>query len=188
MVNATFVDVDLAPSIDGELRAILQGEGLAEEQLPMYDLSLRSEKGGLKVNLAPRTFLGMPRIFWVHHLRLRLSVLVPQSVDEQVLVRCTSGNITVAGLSAAELIAETRSGDVMISDCAVVSELKATSASGDVTVEHTFCKGDCDLHASSGDIKLYHVVGAGLRARTGSGDVAWNIIKVMWKCSQPRAM
>ena len=115
----------------------------------------------------------------------RFEVTVPFGV--RVSARATSGDVVITGTKGS-VEARTQSGDLTVSDVAetidlntysgdisargIAGSVEVTTLSGEVTI--TDARGDVDVTSVSGDIDLRNVIARFVRAKSTSGDVAYD--------------
>lgn len=115
----------------------------------------------------------------------RFELTVPRGV--RVDARAMNGDITVTG-TRASVDANTQSGDVSVEDAgemidlgSVSGDVTGTRLSGDIEVRAvsgdvvlTDIRGDVEANSVSGDVELRGVVARYVRAKSTSGDVAYD--------------
>ena len=115
----------------------------------------------------------------------RFEVTVPVGV--RVSARATSGDISITGTKGG-VDANTQSGDLVVEDVAEMVDLR--SMSGDILVRNVVgnveintlngeltlidVRGDVDATSVSGDLELRNVIAKYVRARSTSGDIAYD--------------
>lgn len=171
--------------------------GSAEIVLPGGDVTVRAWDQP-RVRVRGETERGVPRVSGggsyftvsVEGARGRsaggeLEVMVP--VGTRVRAQSQNGDVTVVG-TRGEVEARTMAGDVVVEDAAervmantlsgdlhvrrVQGEVRLTAVSGDV--DATDVTGDVEATTVSGDVTLRGVTSRRVRARTTSGDVAYD--------------
>jgi len=143
----------------------------------------RSERSAVRMDATPaRVSLDLSR---QRGGDTRFEVTVPLGV--RVSARATTGDISITGTKGS-VDANTQNGDLIVEDVAetidlrsmsgdivargVAGNLEVTTLSGELTL--TDVKGDVDVTTVSGDVELRNVVAKYVRAKSTSGEIAYD--------------
>jgi len=143
----------------------------------------RSERSAIRMDATPaRVSLDLSR---QRGGDTRFDVTVPFGV--RVSARATTGDISITGTKGS-IDANTQSGDLIVEDVAETIDLRSMSGdivarsvagnievstlSGELTL--TDVKGDVDVTTVSGDVDLRNVVARYVRAKSTSGEIAYD--------------
>ena len=102
----------------------------------------------------------------------KFTLTLAETVPDQLIVETGSGDVTLTDVQARDLLAlSSGSGDIELSRCGCGGRVDIATGSGDASGDHLNIRDDLKVKSASGDIALRHVRVRNLRMNTASGDV-----------------
>lgn len=172
-VRTSSTDIRVTPSETGQIEVRLFGEVRAGNPATVPTLNLKPEDGVLEVRLESTG--GGAFTIGFSSMSLILEIAVPDGPMNPMIIRTSSGDITVSELALEGVEIGTSSGRIDLRSIqSMAGRSVFESSSGDISLDIARLDGDLRLDSSSGDITVRLPTDAGfeLAADTSSGDIA----------------
>ncbi|MCK4517104.1 MAG: DUF4097 family beta strand repeat protein [Spirochaetaceae bacterium] len=171
-VETSGTDIRVTPSATGQIEIRLSGEVRATNPAAIPTLVLETVDGVLEARMERND----GRKFCIGFVSesLVLEIAVPDRVLEPIILRSSSGDITVRELILESVEIWTSSGAIDLRSIqSLAGPSMIRSSSGDIDLEIANLAGDLRLNSSSGDITVHLPENAAfeLGADTSSGDI-----------------
>lgn len=166
-ISSSFIDMEVTQTEQEEIQLVLTGKvsSTLEE-----DVKIHSKQSGsiliieAKVN-DKKWMTGFKRI------SLTLQVQLPMKFNKDIVMKGTSGEISLEKVQLNSVQLQASSGDIHVKDVNVRNSLKTKVSSGDVNISNA--KAHLISHqSSSGDVEVKQSMATVIRTESTSGDVS----------------
>lgn len=165
-ISSSFIDMEVTQTEQEEIQLVLMGKVSSSLE---EDVRIHSKQSGstliidAKVN-DKKWVTGFKRI------SLTLQVQLPMKFNKDIVMKGTSGDISLEKVQLNSVQLQASSGDIHVQDVNVRSSLKTKVSSGDVNIANV--KAHLMSHqSSSGDVEVKQSMATVIRAESTSGDV-----------------
>ena len=166
-ISSSYIDMEVTQSEQEEIQLVLMGKVSSSLE---EDVRIHAEQSGstliieAKVN-DKKWMTGFKRI------SLTLQVQLPMKFNKDIVMKGTSGDISLEKVQLNSVQLQASSGDIHVKDVNVRSSLKTKVSSGDVNIANV--KAHLMSHqSSSGDVEVKQSMATVIRAESTSGDVS----------------
>jgi len=159
-VKNTLGDIEAVGADVPEVRVSGELEGRGADRFPQIQLVVENGENGPILSVSHPSKTG--------RVSLDLKVLVPNNLPVfTISLMTSSGDVSAGSIQNANLIVETKSGDVQAAD--ISGDVAINTTSGDIALRSN--GGAVQIRTLSGDVEAVRVSGTTFRAATQSGDV-----------------